>query len=69
MKKNSRQINLLDISQAEHQSHRSDKVKTTNINILLNRVRLTKKTEIKKRIIFLSLILLTVTLVGIFSLI
>jgi hypothetical protein len=69
MKKNSRQINLLDISQGEHQSHRSDKVKTTNINILLNRVRLTKKTEIKKRIIFLSLILLTVTLVGIFSLI
>ena len=29
-----------------------DKIKTTNINILLNRVRLDKKRTLKKRIIF-----------------
>jgi len=29
-----------------------DKIKTTNVNILLNRVRLDKKRTLKKRIIF-----------------
>jgi len=69
MKKRSREVNLLDISQIEHRSVRSDKIKTTDVNILLNRVRMTKKIELKKRIIFLSLLLLAITLVGVFSLI
>ena len=69
MKKRSREINLLDISQIEHRSVRSDKIKTTDVNILLNRVRMTKKTELRKRIIFLSLLLFVITLVGVFSLI
>ena len=69
MKKRSREVNLLDISQIEHRSVRSDKIKTTDVNILLNRVRMTKKTELRKRIIFLSLLLLAITLVGVFSLI
>jgi hypothetical protein len=69
MKKGSREINLFDKSQTEHKSVRSDKKKTTDINILLNRVKLTKKIEFKKKIIFLSLLLLLVGLVGIFSLI
>ena len=69
MKKRSREVNLLDISQIEHRSVRSDKIKTTDVNILLNRVKMTKKTELRKRIIFLSLLLLVVTLVGVFSLI
>tara|TARA_B100001121_G_C18555500_1_gene557721 strand:- start:27 stop:236 length:210 start_codon:yes stop_codon:yes gene_type:complete len=30
----------------------TDKVKTTNVNILLNRVRLDRKKTLKKRIIF-----------------
>ena len=51
MKKNDREINLLDISQAEYRSARSNKIKTTDVNILLNRVKMTKKTELKKRII------------------
>ena len=38
-----------------------DKIKTTNVNILLNRVRLDKKKTLKKRIFF-SVIL--ITLVG-----
>ena len=69
MKKKSREVNLLDISQIEHRSVRSDKIKTTDVNILLNRVRMTKKIELRKRIIFLSLLFFAVILVGVFSLI
>jgi hypothetical protein len=69
MKKTSRDINLLDISQTEYQNISTDKKKTTDINILLNRVKMTKKTEFKKRIIFSSLLLFAVIFVGIFSLI
>ena len=36
----------------------TDKIKTTNVNILLNRVRLDQKKTLKKRIIF-SLFLVT----------
>ena len=67
MKKNDREINLLDISQVEYRSARSNKIKTTDVNILLNRVRMTKKTELKKKIIFLTLLLLGVILVGVFT--
>ena len=69
MKKNNRNINLLDISRIEHKSVRADKIRTTDINILLNRARLTKKDEFKKKIIFLSILLLTLSFVGFFSLI
>ena len=69
MKKSDREINLLDISQVEYRSARSNKIKTTDVNILLNRVRMTKKTELKKKIIFLTLLLFGVILVGVFTLI
>jgi len=69
MKKSDREINLLDISQTEHRSTRSNKIKTTDVNILLNRVRTTKKIELRKRIIFLALLLFSVILVGVFTLI
>ena len=67
MKKSDREINLLDISQTEYRSARSNKIKTTDVNILLNRVRMTKQTELKKRIIFLTSLLLGVILVGVFT--
>tara|TARA_B100000965_G_scaffold311877_1_gene271527 strand:+ start:494 stop:703 length:210 start_codon:yes stop_codon:yes gene_type:complete len=67
MKKSDREINLLDISQAEYRSVRSNKIKTTDVNILLNRVRMTKKSELKKRILFLTMLLLGVILVGVFT--
>ena len=67
MKKSDREIKLLDISQAEYRSVRSNKIKTTDVNILLNRVRMTKKSELKKRILFLTLLLLGVILVGVFT--
>ena len=69
MKKSDREINLLDISQAEYRSARSNQIKTTDVNILLNRVRMTKKIELKKRAIFLASLLLGVILISIFTLI
>ena len=68
MKKSIREINILDISQTEHKSVRSDKIRTTDINILLNRARLTKKTEFKKKVTYISLLLLIISFVVIFSL-
>ena len=38
------------------------KTKTTNVNILLNRVRLEKKNNLKKKIILISLIILLIGL-------
>ena len=52
MKKTSRQINLFDISKVEHKSVRSDKIKTTDINILLNRVNIKQKINSKKKLVF-----------------
>ena len=69
MKKSDKEINLFDISQIEHKSARSNKIKKADVNILLNRVRNTKKAELRKRIIFLALLLFSVILVGVFTLI
>ena len=41
-----------------------DKIKTTNVNILLNRVRQDKKKEIKKKIFLTSLIFLILSLIS-----
>ena len=49
MKKNNREINILDISQIKNRNKRADRIKTTNINILLNRVSISRKTELKKK--------------------
>ena len=69
MPKNNREINLFDISQIKNRNKRSDRIKTTNINILLNRVNISRKTEFKKKIIFLSFLILGISLVGIVYLI
>ena len=67
MKKSDNEINLLDISQTEYKSARSSTIKTTDINILLNRGKMTQKIELKKRIIFISLLSLGVVLMGVFT--
>ena len=69
MKKDIREKSFSYISQIGKQRYGLDKAKTTDINILLNRVKLTKKIEFKKRLISLSLLILSITLVGIISLI
>ena len=44
-------------------------IKTTNVNILLNRVKLDQKKTFKKRLIICSLMILTVSLIGSLSII
>jgi hypothetical protein len=38
----------------------SDRIKTTNINILLNRVKIEKKNDFKKKIYFFSMLSLVI---------
>jgi len=40
-----------------------DKIKTTNVNILLNRVKLDKKKQIKKNLFLISLISIIISLI------
>ena len=51
MKKEDQNIKLLDSDISSSNDYIKDSYKTTNVNILLNRVRLDKKRSFKKRII------------------
>ena len=59
MKKNDQDNTLLTSKIASRNDLELEKIKTTNINILLNRVRLDKKRTFKKRFFF-SLTLITI---------
>jgi len=52
VKKDEQEITLLNSDIASNKDQKEDNYKTTNVNILLNRVRLDKKRTTKKRIIF-----------------
>ena len=52
MKKNDQNTSLLNTDIATNKDFEVDKIKTTNVNILLNRVRLDQKRTLKKRIVF-----------------
>ena len=52
MKKNEQDTLLFNTDIARNKDFEVDKIKTTNVNILLNRVRLDQKKTLKKRIIF-----------------
>ena len=52
MKKNNPDTKLHNSDTTLNNDLEIDKIKTTNVNILLNRVRLDKKRTLKKRIIF-----------------
>ena len=43
----------------------SDHIKTTNINILLNRVKIEKKNDFKKKILFSFLMLTVISVISI----
>jgi hypothetical protein len=51
VKKEDQEITLLDSDVSSSKDYKKDSYKTTNVNILLNRVRLDKKRSFKKRII------------------
>ena len=52
MKKNDQDKSLFNTDIATNKDFEVDKIKTTNVNILLNRVRLDQKRTLKKRIVF-----------------
>ena len=52
MKKNDQDTSLFNTDIARNKDFEVDKIKTTNVNILLNRVRLDQKKTLKKRIVF-----------------
>ena len=54
MKKISEETTLFD-TRKKNQNKSLEKIKTTNVNILLNRVRLDEKRIFKKRILFTSI--------------
>ena len=51
MKKNDQETSLFNTDIATNKDFEVDKIKTTNVNILLNRVRLDQKRTLKKRIV------------------
>ena len=59
MNKEDQNITLLDSDLSSNKDFKKDSYKTTNVNILLNRVRLNKKRSLKKKII-ISFFLVTV---------
>ena len=52
MKKNDQDTSLFNTNTASDKDVEVDRIKTTNVNILLNRVRLDQKRTLKKRIVF-----------------
>ena len=52
MKKDDQEITLLESDITSNKDLKKNNFKTTNVNILLNRVRLDEKRTFKKRIVF-----------------
>ena len=52
MKKNDQNAPLYNTDISRNKDYEVDKIKTTDVNILLNRVRLDQKRVLKKRIVF-----------------
>ena len=52
MKKKDQDTSLFNTDIVTNKDFEVDKIKTTNVNILLNRVRLDQKRTLKKRIVF-----------------
>ena len=62
-------INKFSKKPVENKIQETEKSKTTNVNILLNRVRLDKKKDFRKKIIFLSILIFVISAVTIYLII
>ena len=69
MKKSSQDIKLSNADISTNNDFDINRVKTTNVNILLNRVRLDKKKSFRKKIFFLSMSVAIVSSIVIFLII
>ena len=66
MKKTPNYITSETTESSKNKNTEIDKFKTTNVNILLNRVRLDQKRTVKKRIIFSFILASLVSLLAIY---
>ena len=69
MKKNTQTIPIFNINNSNTKDLDIDLIKTTNVNILLNRVRLDKKKMFRKKIFFVTLLGILVGAIIIFTII
>ena len=69
MKKNDQDNTLFNSQISSNRDLETDKIKTTNVNILLNRVRLDQKRNLKKRIVFSIILAGLVSLLAIYFII
>ena len=69
MNKNNQDNQLLNSDFASNKEVEINKVKTTNVNILLNRVRLDQKRTLKKKIIFSTILACLVSLLAVYFII
>ena len=66
MKKNNQDTSLFNADIISNKNLEADKIKTTNVNILLNRVRLDQKRKLKKRIYFSIILASLVSLLAVY---
>ncbi len=66
MKKNNQDIKIFNPDINSGKFIEQDKIKTTNVNILLNRVRLDKKRILRKKIVFSFILLSLVSLLAVY---
>ncbi len=69
MNKSSEDENVLNKDFSEINNLQNGEIKTTNVNILLNRVRLDKKKIFRKKLLIFSLLVLLLSFIVVFSLI
>ena len=69
MKKNDQDKSLFNNDIATNKDLELNNIKTTNVNILLNRVRLDQKRTLKKRIIYSTILAALVSSLAVFFII
>ena len=65
MKKSDEDIKLFSTDSSLKKNFSLDEIKTTNVNILLNRVRIEKKNDFKKKILFTFLMVTVISVISI----
>ena len=65
MQKSDEDIKLFSTDSGSKKILSLDEIKTTNVNILLNRVRIEKKNDFKKKILFSFLMLTVIVIISI----
>ena len=68
MQKSGGDIKLFSTDSSLKKNVSSDGIKTTNVNILLNRVRIEKKNDLRKKIFFSLLMVSVITVISILTL-